>query len=109
MKKNNVSKLDGIDREELEKILSDLSKKLGHEAIKEIYRTHRMIRNKLSIVQFPVYFLYKLSVFDLLEEEYGVLQNKDIAKNEGICIKTVYNLKNEFWERKKKKNTKNNH
>ncbi|HEX2868714.1 MAG TPA: hypothetical protein VHO03_16860 [Ignavibacteriales bacterium] len=104
MKISNISKLDNTDREELEKLFQDLAAKIGHDSVRDLYKIHRIIRNRFSIKHFPVFLLYKISMFGILDkDEYSQMHNKDLAKSEGVCIKTVYNLKNEYWEKKKRK------
>lgn len=98
---NNKSRCKVEDVERLREILQELIDKYGHEVIKDFYKANLKIRNELMCSYFPISLVYRISLFRQFDAEYSKLSTKQISIAEGIAERRTYNLRREFWNRKK--------
>ncbi len=107
-------KLNEIDQEIFEEIIEGFKNKYGadqsHEILKDIYRLHRSLANKLGISNLPIACIYRLSVREKMdvpvsEGGYSGVPIKEIIRKEDISQSLAYNI---FHENRLKRRLKYN-
>lgn len=82
-----------VDEAVFEGLIKDFTDKHGDEALKDVYRFHRKLANKLDMKNFPAAEIYhRLLIKDINGGKYVNTSVREIAVSEKISEGTVYNI-----------------
>lgn len=86
-----------------EEIIDCFVKEHGEGTLKVVYKLARKLRKEFSISSFPIGHIYHLILSRDFDSIYKSTPLKQIAKSEGIPIRTVYNIFHHCYLPNKKK------
>lgn len=81
-----------VDNVVLEQLIKEFTEKHGDEALKDVYRFHRKLANKMVAHSFPAAEIYHRLLIKDLQGKYSNMSVREIAAAEKISEGTVYNL-----------------
>jgi len=82
-----------VDEELLEQLIKEFTDEFGEEVLKEVYRFHRKLANRINVKNFPAAEIYhRLLIKNLHEDKYAKMSVREIAAIEKISEGTVYNI-----------------
>ncbi|MCK9209257.1 MAG: hypothetical protein M0P61_00335 [Ignavibacteriaceae bacterium] len=82
-----------VDEEVLEKLIKEFTDEFGEEVLKEVYRFHRKLANKMYVKNFPAAEIYhRLLIKDIRNGKYANMSVRAIAAIEKVSEGTIYNI-----------------
>lgn len=93
------SKISQKDHALLLNELSQLLLRIGHNSARELHLADRNLR-EIGLSRPPINLLHKISLLQQIQKgELDHLSMKEVAKREGLSLKTVYRLFNSYYKK----------